>query len=104
MERLPKQRLPRVYVLATAVVTAVALVVGCSSSSGGGGGGGGGGASDAGGLPFGSACTSNAQCTSNDCFNFNARGMFCTEPCTPPGMSCPNGGLGCNGMGQCKVP
>jgi hypothetical protein len=39
-----------------------------------------------------------------DCFNFNAKGPRCTQPCTTA-ADCPNPpNLGCSGMGQCKVP
>jgi hypothetical protein len=54
-------------------------------------------------LPFGAACTTNADCQSNLCFNFQARGMFCTEMCV--NGVCPEASSsGCNGMGVCKVP
>lgn len=53
---------------------------------------------------FGSACTQNSDCQSMDCFDFNAKGMRCTQPCTT-NADCPNPpNLGCSGMGQCKVP
>jgi hypothetical protein len=59
--------------------------------------------SDGGLLPFGTACTTNTQCATGLCFNFNARGMFCTEMCV--NGACPDPtSSGCNGMGVCKVP
>jgi hypothetical protein len=68
-----------------------------------------GGGSDAGGdgglLPFASPCTANPQCASNLCYNFPAKGMFCTQSCQSA-TDCPGGagGLGCNGMNVCRVP
>ena len=60
-------------------------------------------ANDAGLFPFGHSCTMASDCQSNDCFDFNAKGMFCTQPCST-GADCPNPpNLGCSGMGQCKV-
>jgi hypothetical protein len=60
-------------------------------------------ATDGGLLPFGSPCTTSPQCASGLCFNFAARGMFCTEMCV--GGACPEAASsGCNGMGVCKVP
>jgi hypothetical protein len=54
-------------------------------------------------LPFGSACTINSQCESNLCFDFQARGEFCTDMCM--NGVCPDpSSSGCNGMGVCKVP
>jgi hypothetical protein len=60
--------------------------------------------SDAGPLGFGCACAQSTDCQSNDCFDFNAKGHFCTQPCAMS-SDCPNPpNAGCNGMGQCKVP
>ncbi len=60
-------------------------------------------AMDAGNLPFGSTCWDDAQCTSNICYDFRAKGQFCTQPCTVD-TDCPQiGSLGCNGMGLCRV-
>ena len=53
-------------------------------------------------LPFGAACLSGEQCTTGVCFDFQARGTFCTQPCTT-NADCPSTLLGCNGMGFCKV-
>jgi hypothetical protein len=60
---------------------------------------------DSGLLGFGAACSSNAECASNLCFPFNAKGMHCTQPCASAN-DCPGGagGLGCSGMNVCKVP
>jgi hypothetical protein len=72
---------------------------GGSSSSGGGG-------ADAGGPgAFGAACQQNADCASNDCQLFQGKGgYYCTQPCQTA-ADCPNPpNLGCNNMGQCKVP
>lgn len=53
---------------------------------------------------FGSTCNVNTDCNSMDCSQFPAKGGgFCTQPCTTP-ADCPPQALGCNGMGQCKVP
>jgi hypothetical protein len=59
---------------------------------------------DAGSLGFACACTQGTNCQSGDCFDFSAKGHFCTKPCAMT-SDCPNPpDLGCNGMGQCKVP
>jgi len=74
---------------------------GASSSSGGGSGGG-----EAGGAgAFGATCQQNSDCASNDCQVFQGKGgSFCTQPCQTA-ADCPNPpNLGCNNMGQCKVP
>lgn len=53
---------------------------------------------------FGAPCTQSSDCQSMDCFDFNSKGMRCTQPCTTA-ADCPNPpNLGCSGMGQCKVP
>jgi hypothetical protein len=53
---------------------------------------------------FGSMCTQDSDCTSDDCSDFPAKGgSFCTVPCTMA-SDCPAQAQGCNGMGQCKVP
>jgi hypothetical protein len=55
-------------------------------------------------LGFACACTTGSDCQSGDCFDFAAKGMKCTQPCSMP-SDCPNPpDLGCSGMGQCKVP
>ena len=58
---------------------------------------------DAGDLPFGSSCWDDAQCSSQICYDFRAKGQFCTQPCSVD-SDCPQiGSLGCNGMGLCRV-
>lgn len=53
---------------------------------------------------FGAPCATNADCTSMDCNDYPAKGgHFCTQPCEVA-SDCPPQALGCNGMGQCKVP
>lgn len=74
------------------------------------------GCGDGGGLPdgemrldaapgtFGAPCMTAADCSSMDCNPFPAKGgSFCTQPCEVA-SDCPAQALGCNGMGQCKVP
>lgn len=59
---------------------------------------------------FQDLCTANAECASNLCYNYNARGMHCSvAPCTTANADtvCPlylGQHLGCNGMGVCKGP
>ncbi len=74
----------------------------------------GGGPHDGGTLPpdggvggFGATCTpQNNQCPTAYpvCFAFNGRGDHCTKQCASA-ADCPGGagGLGCSGMGVCKV-
>lgn len=53
---------------------------------------------------FMEACASTEQCmTGLICFNFNAKGMFCTHDCTAA-ADCAAPSTGCNGMGVCKAP
>jgi hypothetical protein len=54
-------------------------------------------------LGYMEACTDNAQCMSNLCFNFNSKGPHCTHECTTA-TDCEEPSPGCNGMGVCKVP
>jgi hypothetical protein len=60
-----------------------------------------------GGATFGSSCNTSADCPAAypDCFNFNAKGLHCTKTCVTAN-DCPGGagGLGCSGMGVCKIP
>jgi len=51
---------------------------------------------------FGASCTKNEDCDTKLCFDFNAKGKRCTQPCKA-GSDCPDANLGCNGMGVCKV-
>ena len=60
-------------------------------------------AAAAGGLPFLAACTSNAECASGLCFNFNAKGLHCTHSCQSA-TDCEAPSPGCNGMNVCKAP
>src|SRR5579859_4998664 len=53
-------------------------------------------------LPFGALCLSNAQCTSDLCFDYVVKGQFCTEFCDASAQ-CPDSSLGCNGMGVCRT-
>ena len=54
-------------------------------------------------LPFLSTCTSNEDCESGLCFNFNAKGLHCTHACQSA-ADCEAPSPGCNGMNVCKVP
>jgi uncharacterized membrane protein len=60
---------------------------------------------DGGKVGFGAACNDNADCESNLCFNFNARGKRCTKACAGDN-DCPSPpGLGCSGNQKvCRVP
>jgi hypothetical protein len=60
-------------------------------------------AQDAGLLPFMSPCSTNAECDTGLCFNFNARGSHCSKPCTQA-TDCPPPSTGCSGMNVCKSP
>jgi hypothetical protein len=60
-------------------------------------------AMDAMNLPFGSPCWDNAQCSTNVCYDFRAKGQFCTKACAS-NDDCPNPLVGCNGMGFCREP
>ena len=61
---------------------------------------------DASDLAFGASCLDNAQCASSICFEYKAKGRFCTQPCMTD-QDCPAENqlmtLGCNGMGLCRV-
>jgi hypothetical protein len=59
---------------------------------------------DAKNLPFGASCLNNAQCTSDICYDYRAKGQFCTNKCTT-NADCPPPPLspGCNGMGLCRT-
>jgi hypothetical protein len=61
------------------------------------------GGTDAGLLPFMSACSKNEECDTGLCFNFNAKGPHCSKPCTQA-TECPPPSTGCNNMGVCKAP
>jgi hypothetical protein len=50
------------------------------------------------------ACTTNADCESDLCFNFNAKGLKCTIACTATGPACPAPSPGCSGMNVCRSP
>jgi hypothetical protein len=56
-----------------------------------------------GGLAFLAVCTSNAECASGLCFNFNAKGLHCTHTCQSA-TDCEAPSPGCNGMNVCKAP
>jgi len=58
---------------------------------------------DASDLGFGASCWDNAQCASNLCFDYKARGQFCSQICTQ-NADCPLPSPGCNGMGVCRNP
>lgn len=57
---------------------------------------------DASNLGFGASCWDDEQCASNMCFDFKARGTFCSQPCTI-NADCPSTSPGCNGMGVCRI-
>jgi hypothetical protein len=57
---------------------------------------------DASDLGFGASCWDNAQCASDLCFDFKARGQFCTRICST-NADCPPPSPGCNGMGVCRT-
>jgi hypothetical protein len=77
------------------------LTVAASSGSGGSGGGGGAGGAEL--LPFLSPCTTNEECETGLCHDFNAKGPHCSHACTVP-EDCPPPSDGCNGMNICKAP
>lgn len=68
-----------------------------------GGSGGQGGAGGAPLLPFLSPCDDDAQCETQLCHVFNAKGPRCSQPCTDDD-GCPPPSPGCNMMGVCKAP
>lgn len=55
-------------------------------------------------LPFGAACTDNAQCESDLCYAFGDGTQACTQTCTVDD-DCPAGSQGqkCNLQGVCRV-
>jgi hypothetical protein len=61
---------------------------------------------DGGLKPFMSTCTTNDECVTNLCFNFPAKGNFCTKPCTPATglLDCPPPSGSCNNKNVCKAP
>ncbi len=75
----------------------------CDGTPGLGGGGGTGGAGGGGLLPFMAACTTDEECETGLCYDFPAKGMFCSHSCSGPG-DCQPPSPGCNGMGICKAP
>jgi hypothetical protein len=58
---------------------------------------------DAANLGFGASCWDNAQCASDLCFDYKARGQFCSQICMQ-NADCPSTSPGCNGMGVCRQP
>jgi hypothetical protein len=48
-------------------------------------------------------CKDNADCESNVCFTFNAKGPHCTIACNAD-ADCPAPSPGCSHMGVCKAP
>lgn len=62
-----------------------------------------GGGNEGGGRGFLEACETNDQCDTELCHVFQAKGMFCSQPCEGP-EDCPAPSSGCNGMGICKAP
>jgi len=54
-------------------------------------------------LPFMATCTSDDQCETHNCFQYNQRGRRCTHACSSNG-DCVPPSPGCNGMGVCKSP
>lgn len=80
---------------------------GTESAAGSGGAGGGSSSSGSSGgsalLGFMETCSSNEECESGLCHNFNAKGPKCTQPCSTD-ADCPDPVIGCNNMGVCKAP
>jgi len=58
---------------------------------------------DASNLGFGASCWDNLQCASDLCFDYKARGQFCSQICKQ-NADCPTPSPGCNGMGVCRQP
>jgi hypothetical protein len=54
-------------------------------------------------APFLAICTGNADCESDVCYAFNAKGPHCTIACTAD-ADCPAPSPGCSHMGVCKTP
>jgi hypothetical protein len=86
--------------LAPLAAVIMVLALGCSSDDGGSGDN-----PDAatGSLPFMSECTADEDCQSGLCFEFNAKGDFCTQACEND-LECEDPSPGCNGKGVCKAP
>ncbi len=64
----------------------------------------GGGQGEGGGLlAFMSECEEDAQCETELCFVFNAKGPHCSHPCSSD-AECESPSPGCNKMGVCKAP
>jgi hypothetical protein len=59
------------------------------------------------GLQFMSPCSTqpgSPPCPAGDtCYDFPAKGQFCSHSCTEA-TDCPPPSSGCNGMGECKAP
>ena len=79
------------------------LTAASSSGVGGSGGGGSGGSGGSGLLPFLSPCSTDAECETGLCYDFNAQGPHCSKTCTSA-AECPSPSTECNGMGVCKLP
>jgi hypothetical protein len=60
-------------------------------------------AAAASGLPFLASCTTNAECATGLCFNFNSKGLHCTHACDSA-AECEASSPGCNNMNVCKAP
>lgn len=57
------------------------------------------------GADFGGTCTNNSDCKAGlECYPFTAKGPHCSKKCSS-NTDCPTPpGLGCSGMGECKIP
>jgi hypothetical protein len=62
-----------------------------------------GGAGDAALASFMQPCQTNADCATDLCFPFNAKGPYCSKPCKDS-SECEAPSTGCNNQGVCKVP
>jgi hypothetical protein len=54
-------------------------------------------------LAFMSECEADAECETELCFEFNAKGPHCSHPCSSD-AECESPSPGCNKMGVCKAP
>jgi len=54
-------------------------------------------------TPYMAPCTSNDECETGLCFDFNAKGPHCTTTCELD-LECAEPSPGCNGKGVCKAP